>query len=248
MSILYRVYLQIGLHEIDGWPPTWRQLSRAQSFSRKRRQLRTENSALPRPLLSPCCYTCGGPLLRTLSYEELWFFMITIVEVEVKVVVWDSGSWIPTTGSNFYFATQMDRLYSVRHSFLGFHFLQKPSGTCFRWCLAFHAGIYLELEWSYCFSLVDFIKYSIRTKDNETSQRQTSYRLRTFGNTHLKSLTRWFQVMGIPRKGGQCLAVIYSNIAALNTKLFTRYVRRHPSKNINTTKLREKLFRCLREP
>ena len=36
--------------------------------------------------------------------------------------------------------------------------------------------------------------------------------------------------MGIPRKGGQCLAVIYSNIVALNTKRFTRYMRRHPSK------------------
>ena len=59
--------------------------------------------------------------------------------------------------------------------------------------------------------------------------------------------SRWFQVMimGIPRKGGQCLAVIYSNIVALNTKLFTRYVRRHPSKTINTKKLLDKFFRCL---
>ena len=31
-------------------------------------------------------------------------------------------------------------------------------------------------------------------------------------------------------------------------QLFTRYVRRHPSKKINTKKLPEKLFRCLREP
>ena len=30
------------------------------------------------------------------------------------------------------------------------------------------------------------------------------------------------QVMGIPRNGGQCLAVIYSNTVELNTKLFTR--------------------------
>ena len=37
-----------------------------------------------------------------------------------------------------------------------------------------------------------------------------------------------------PRKGGQCLAIIYSNIVALNTRLFTRYVRRHPSKKIIT--------------
>ena len=64
----------------------------------------------------------------------------------------------------------------------------------------------------------------------------------------LACLSRWFQVMGIPRKGGQCLAVIYSNIVALNTKLFTRYLRRHPSKKINTKKLLEKLLRCLREP
>ena len=39
---------------------------------------------------------------------------------------------------------------------------------------------------------------------------------------------------GIPRKGGQCLVVIYSNIFALNTKVFTRCVRRRPSKEINT--------------
>ena len=57
---------------------------------------------------------------------------------------------------------------------------------------------------------------------------------------HLKS-------PGIDQKGGQCLAVIYSNIVALNTKLFTRYVRRHPGKKINTKKLPEKLFRCLLE-
>ena len=47
------------------------------------------------------------------------------------------------------------------------------------------------------------------------------------------------------RIGGQCLAVIYLNIVALNTILFTRYVRRHPSKKINTKKLPEKLFRYL---
>ena len=45
-----------------------------------------------------------------------------------------------------------------------------------------------------------------------------------------------------------CLVVIYSNILALNTRLFTRYVRRHPSNKINTKKLPEKLVRCLREP
>ena len=48
--------------------------------------------------------------------------------------------------------------------------------------------------------------------------------------------------MGIPRKGGQCLAVIYSNTVALNTRLFTKYVRRHPSEKINTKKLPEKLL------
>ena len=48
--------------------------------------------------------------------------------------------------------------------------------------------------------------------------------------------------MGIPRKGGQCLAVIYSNIVALNTRLFSRSVRRQPSKKINTKKLPEMLF------
>ena len=46
-----------------------------------------------------------------------------------------------------------------------------------------------------------------------------------------------------PKKGGQCLAVIYSNIVALNIRLFTMYLRRHPSKKINTKKVPEKLFR-----
>ena len=55
--------------------------------------------------------------------------------------------------------------------------------------------------------------------------------------------TRRFQDMGIPRKGGQCLAVIYSNIVALNTKIFSRYVRRHPSKKIrNSRGLKESKF------
>ena len=44
---------------------------------------------------------------------------------------------------------------------------------------------------------------------------------------------------GNPQKGGQCLAVMYSNIVALNTRFFTRYVRRHPTKKINTKKLPE---------
>ena len=52
--------------------------------------------------------------------------------------------------------------------------------------------------------------------------------------------------MGIPRKDGQCLAVIYSNIVVLNTKRFTRYVKKHPSKKINTKKLPEKLFRAIK--
>ena len=38
--------------------------------------------------------------------------------------------------------------------------------------------------------------------------------------------------MGIPRKGKQCLAVIYSNIVVLNARRLTSYVRRHPSKKI----------------
>ena len=46
--------------------------------------------------------------------------------------------------------------------------------------------------------------------------------------------TRRFQVIGIPRWSGHCLTVIYSNIIPLNTKLFTKYLRRHPSKHIRT--------------
>ena len=45
-----------------------------------------------------------------------------------------------------------------------------------------------------------------------------------------------------PEIGGQCLAVIYPNIVALNTRLSTRYVRRHPSKKINAKTLPEKPF------
>ena len=52
----------------------------------------------------------------------------------------------------------------------------------------------------------------------------------------------------LPGDSRSCLAVIYSNIVALNTRLFTRYARGHPSKKINTKRLPEKLFRCLREP
>ena len=59
---------------------------------------------------------------------------------------------------------------------------------------------------------------------------------------------RWFQVMGIPRWGGHCLTVIYSNIVPLNIKLFTKYLRRHPTKHIRTKKPPEKLSRCLQEP
>ena len=60
--------------------------------------------------------------------------------------------------------------------------------------------------------------------------------------------TRWFQVMGIPRRGGHCLTVIYSNIVPLTTNLFTKYLRRHPSNHIRTKKPPEKLSRCLQEP
>ena len=60
--------------------------------------------------------------------------------------------------------------------------------------------------------------------------------------------SRWFQVMEIPRWGGHCLTDIYSNIVLLNTKLFSSYLKRHPSKHIRTKKLPEKLSRCLQEP
>ena len=53
---------------------------------------------------------------------------------------------------------------------------------------------------------------------------------------------------GNPQKRRTMLGVIYSNIVALNTILFTRYVRKHPSKKINTKKLPEILFRYLGEP
>ena len=65
-------------------------------------------------------------------------------------------------------------------------------------------------------------------------------------NTGWKFLTKQrvlaFQVIpsqGNPRWGGHCLTVIYSNIVPLNTKLFTKYLRRHPSKHICTRKLPE---------
>ena len=46
---------------------------------------------------------------------------------------------------------------------------------------------------------------------------------------------------------GHCLTVIYSNIVPLNIKLFTKYLRRHPSKQICTKKPPEKLSRYLQE-
>ena len=42
-----------------------------------------------------------------------------------------------------------------------------------------------------------------------------------------------------PETADNLLAVSYSNTVALNTGLFTRYVRRDPSKKINTKKLPE---------
>ena len=53
---------------------------------------------------------------------------------------------------------------------------------------------------------------------------------------------------GNPQESRQCSAVIYSNTVALNTKLFTRYGRKHPSKKINTKELPEKLYRCFQGP
>ena len=44
-----------------------------------------------------------------------------------------------------------------------------------------------------------------------------------------------FQVIpghGNPQKRRTMLAVIYSNVVALNTRPFTRYVRRHPIKKV----------------
>ena len=49
--------------------------------------------------------------------------------------------------------------------------------------------------------------------------------------TGFPDLTRWFQVMGIPRWRGHCLTACHSNIVPLNIKLFTKYLRRHPSKH-----------------
>ena len=49
-------------------------------------------------------------------------------------------------------------------------------------------------------------------------------------NTQLKQ----FQVMGIPRKGGQRLSVIYLNIVLLIIKNFTKYLKTHPSEQIHT--------------
>ena len=54
-------------------------------------------------------------------------------------------------------------------------------------------------------------------------------------------------VTGIPRKGEQCLTVIYATITALNSKPFIKYLRTRPSKQIHTKKPLEKLFRCLQK-
>ena len=43
------------------------------------------------------------------------------------------------------------------------------------------------------------------------------------------SLIRWFQVMGVPRNGGQCLSVIYLSIVPLIIENFTKYLKTHPS-------------------
>ena len=48
--------------------------------------------------------------------------------------------------------------------------------------------------------------------------------------------------MGIPRKGGQWLSVIYLNIVPLIIQNFTKYLKTHPSEHIHTKKSPEKLF------
>ena len=46
--------------------------------------------------------------------------------------------------------------------------------------------MYLELEFRYCFSIVDFVEYLDQRRWNHT-ETVTSYRLRTIGNTHWRS-------------------------------------------------------------
>ena len=48
--------------------------------------------------------------------------------------------------------------------------------------------------------------------------------------------------MGIPRKGVQCFVVIYSNIIALNTNIFTKYLKTHLRKHIHTKRNTRKSF------
>ena len=52
-------------------------------------------------------------------------------------------------------------------------------------CLS--TGMYLELEFSYCFTPVDFLEYMDQIQWNHT-ETETSYRLRTIGDAHLRSL------------------------------------------------------------
>ena len=47
---------------------------------------------------------------------------------------------------------------------------------------------------------------------------------------------RWFQIMGIAKRAGQCLTGIYSNLDELNIKIFIKFSRSVPGKLIKTKK------------
>ena len=73
----------------------------------------------------------------------------------------------------------------------------------------------------------------------------------TFQNSQSYTLETLNQVIpshGSPQRSGHRLAVIYSNTVPLNTNVFTKYLRRHPSKHIRTKKPRGRLSKCLQEP
>ena len=176
-----------------------------------------------------------------LRYRTFIFFIVLQDCVCDVIFVWKWGSepskWRLSSCSNSWLCNEISRqpfgaLRSVRAHFFAFLPLFHLRVTYF-----FEWSCPLKCEWYenfYCFIWKSF-------------EKQRDWHLLLL-DKFSRVITRRFQVMGIPRKGGQCLEVIYSNIVELNTGLFTRYVRRHLSQKINTKKLPEKLFRCLREP
>ena len=109
--------------------------------------------------------------------------------------------------------------------------------------ISFHLIIVPNIRFSRCFPYIDGLSFSpYKPLQNVRFRKVSNMHFFSKNHTHILTKTQGkkFQYM--------FLVKIASKGTSLNTKRFTRYVRRLPSGKINTKKLPEKLFRCLRDP